>query len=395
MSEDNLKLLCVDDEPRVLHGLERHLGDRFDFISATSGAAGLDLVTKHKDLALIVSDMRMPEMDGAAFLQQARRLRPNAVRILLTGHADIQAAIKSVNQGQIFRFLTKPCPPDDLTIVMDEAQRQYELIVAEKTLLNRTLLGCIKALVDTMSFTNPEAMGRAVRLKRRVSAIGKEIGLEQRWQVEAAAMFSGLGSFALAPDIVQKLADATPLDDLERAEVQDATKAANRLIAQIPRLEAVGHLLDMALGVETAQPADAVTKEHLELLQLGIELDGLEARGTSTEAALAALRTHGKYSVKLLEATGRAFSATRELSQPAVVAVTALRTGMILDEDMYVRNGVLIAPRGFEVTPSFLLHLRKFEGKIDRDKVSVQQINPPRNAPAMPEVPCAKPNGDS
>src|SRR5208282_1475488 len=104
--------------------------------------------------------------------------------------------------------------PDDLIVVMQEAQRQYELIVAEKTLLNRTLLGCIKALVDTLAFTNPDAMGRAVRLKRRVSAIGKEIGLERRWQVEAAAMFSGLGSFAVSPAIVQKIADADPLDDI-------------------------------------------------------------------------------------------------------------------------------------------------------------------------------------
>jgi hypothetical protein len=67
--------------------------------------------------------------------------------------------------------------------------------------------------------------------------------------------------------------------------------------------------------------------------------------------------------------------------------VTALRTGMILDEDMHVRNGVLIAPRGFEVTPSFLLHLRKFEGKIDRDKIRVQLITPARNTPAVPETP--------
>jgi CheY-like chemotaxis protein len=385
MTEDKLKLLCVDDEPRVLHGLERHLGDRFDFMSETSGAAGLEVVTKHKDLAIIVSDMRMPEMDGAAFLQQARRLRPNAVRILLTGHADIQAAIKSVNQGQIFRFLTKPCPPDDLMIVVDEAQRQYELVVAEKTLLNRTLLGCIKAMVDTMSFANPDVMGRAVRLKRRVSAVGKEIGLEQRWQVEAAAMFSSLGTFALAPDLVQKLADATPLDDLERAEVQDATRAANRLIAQIPRLEVVGRLLDIALGVEAGEPIDSPNKEHLELLQLGIELDGLEARGTGTEAALAALRAQGKYSVKLIEATARALSATRDLSQSAVVAVGALRPGMILDENVHVRNGVLIAPRGFEVTSSFMVHLRKFEGSFDRDKVKVQ-ITSGRNAPAAIET---------
>jgi hypothetical protein len=91
-----------------------------------------------------------------------------------------------------------------------------------------------------------------------------------------------------------------------------------------------------------------------------------------------------KYSPKRLEASRRALTATRELSQLATVAVVALRAGMILDEDINVRNGVLIAPRGFEVTASFLLHLRKFEGKIDREKVKVLQVASTRST-AVPQ----------
>jgi CheY-like chemotaxis protein len=373
MREEKFKLLCVDDEPRVLSGLERHLRERFEFLSATSGAAGLDVLSANKDLAIIISDMRMPEMDGATFLKHARSLRPDAVRILLTGHADIPAAIKAVNQGQIFRFLTKPCPPDDLIIVVNEAQRQYELIVAEKTLLDRTLLGCIKALIGAMSLANPAATGRAVRLKRRICAIGRELGVDQRWQVEAAAMFSALGSFGLPPTIVQKLANSEPLDDLERTEALAAAKAANWLIARIPRLEPVSRLLDFALGIDTSDPVDALGREHLELLRLGIELDTLEARGTNGEEALAALRGCAKYSAKLLEAAARALRATQQRSQRITVPLASLRTGMILDEDLRTPQGVLIAQRGCEVTPSFLLHVHRFKGAIDRANVGVLQ----------------------
>jgi CheY-like chemotaxis protein len=386
MSEGKFKLLCVDDEPRVLHGLERHLRDRFEFLSATSGTVGLDVLSANKDLAIIISDMRMPEMDGATFLKHARSLRPDAVRILLTGHADIPAAIKAVNQGQIFRFLSKPCPPDDLSIVVNEAQRQYELVVAERTLLDRTLLGCIKALVGTMSLANPAATGRAVRLKRRICAIGRELGVDQRWQVEAAAMFSALGSFGLPPVIAQKLADSDPLDDLEQTEALAAAKAANWLIARVPRLEPVSRLLDFALGIDGGEPADALGREHLELLRLGIELDALEARGMNGDEALAGLRGRAKYSAKLLEAAARALRATQQGSQRITVPVASLRTGMILDEDLRTPQGVLIAQRGFEVTPSFLLHVRHFKGVIDLGSLAVLQAAPVDRRQASLEI---------
>jgi|SRR5580658_8931476 CheY-like chemotaxis protein len=371
MSEEKLRILCVDDEPRVLHGLERHLSDHFEVLTANDGAAGLNLLSREKDVAIIIADMRMPEMDGATFLQHARKVVPNAVRILLTGHADVQAAIKSVNLGQVFRFLTKPCPPADLSVVMEEAKRQHELIVAEKTLLHRTLVGCIKALVDTMSIVNPAAMGRAVRLKRRVSSIAQELELERRWQVEAAAMLSALGTIALPPNVVQKLTGPTPLTDLERAEVQAATRAANRVISQIPRLEPVGRLLDHALGVESGEPLGTVGEEHLELLRLAMEVDALEAHGKTAEEALAELRSQERYSAGMLEAAARALLSTRESSQPMSVPLTALRPGMILDQDIHTNHGLWIAPRGLEVTPNFLIHLRKFEGGVDQDTIRV------------------------
>ncbi len=111
MSESQYKVLCVDDEPRVLEALQRHLRERFEVLTATSGARAVDIIQQHKDLAVVVSDMRMPEMDGATLLRHARVLRPSAVRVLLTGQADMAAAIKAINEGQIFRFLTKPCAP--------------------------------------------------------------------------------------------------------------------------------------------------------------------------------------------------------------------------------------------------------------------------------------------
>ncbi len=375
MSEERLKLLCVDDEPKVVHALERHLRDRYEVFSATSGADGIDCLAQHKDLAIVISDMRMPEMDGAVFLRHVQSLRPNAVRILLTGHADIQSAIKAINQGQVFRFLTKPCPPDELLAVMAEAERQYELIMAEKHLLQHTLVGCIKALADVMSLASPEVMGRAVRLKRRVCAIAREIQLERRWQVEAAAMFSQLGSLSLPSSTVRKLAGADPLEELEWRSVEGAARAANRLIAQVPRLEPVSRLLDVALGLEAADNENEAERKPAELLRLALDLDSLEFNGNRPDEALRMIRDRKLYSDDLLAATERVLQRSRETVQQTNVPVAQLRVGMVLDQDIHTRRGVLIAPRGCEVTSSFLEHIRQFIQQLDPKAVAVVESN--------------------
>src|SRR6478752_5272887 len=105
------RVLCVDDEPNVLEGLALHLHRRYEVTRATSGAAGLEALAKDPAIAVVVSDMRMPGMDGAQFLSRVRATKTDVVRLLLTGHADMTSAIAAVNDGQIFRFLTKPCPP--------------------------------------------------------------------------------------------------------------------------------------------------------------------------------------------------------------------------------------------------------------------------------------------
>ena len=102
------RILLVDDEPNVLHALTRQLRKRFDLRTAESGEAALRLLKTEGPFAVIVSDMRMPEMNGVELLATVKTLYPDTVRLMLTGNADQETAIEAVNSGQIFRFLTKP-----------------------------------------------------------------------------------------------------------------------------------------------------------------------------------------------------------------------------------------------------------------------------------------------
>ena len=121
------RILLVDDEPFILSGYKRGLGKQFTLDTATSGAEALEMFSRQgeKTYAVIVSDMRMPEMDGVALLNHLAQSHPETVRIMLTGNSDQQTAMDAVNQGHVFKFLTKPCSAQDLKKTLEEALQQY------------------------------------------------------------------------------------------------------------------------------------------------------------------------------------------------------------------------------------------------------------------------------
>lgn len=122
-------VLFVDDEENILKALRRlFIGEDFEVIIAPSGAEALKIVNSRDDCAVVVSDQRMPGMTGVEFLAQVRKKAPFAVRILLTGYADIQAAMDSINRGGIYRYLTKPWQDDDLLNTVRTAHQQYQLL---------------------------------------------------------------------------------------------------------------------------------------------------------------------------------------------------------------------------------------------------------------------------
>src|SRR4051794_20735889 len=109
MAEIRPRVLLVDDEVAVLDGLRRRLRTQFEIVTASSAAEATGVLEQSGNFAVVVSDMQMPVMDGARFLAVVRSRWPEAVRLLLTGHADINSALSAVNESQIFRFLCKPC----------------------------------------------------------------------------------------------------------------------------------------------------------------------------------------------------------------------------------------------------------------------------------------------
>lgn len=127
-------ILLVDDEEEILFSLRGLLRTEFELHTATNGAEALEILSRHS-IHAIMTDQRMPNMTGVELLRRAKAERPEAVRIVFTGYADIKAVIDAVNQGEIYRYLTKPWDPDELVAVFRQACDYYDRLSERRMLL--------------------------------------------------------------------------------------------------------------------------------------------------------------------------------------------------------------------------------------------------------------------
>jgi ActR/RegA family two-component response regulator len=375
------KILLVDDEPAVLAGYERSLYREFEVDTATGGELGLQAMLRSGPYAVIVSDMRMPGMSGAQFLAKARKSAPDTVRMLLTGYTDLGAAMEAVNEGNIFRFLTKPCAKDVLVAAINSGVEQNELIRSERELLEQTLLGSIKVLADVLGAASPEAFGRSLRIAQFVRHIANKFSFTFRWRLEAAATLSQLGCVTLDPELIQKYFGGAKLSPEDQARFDTHPKAGMHLLAGIPRLEAtawmIGQQFRPEIPTQIAElPASCVkeTVQGAKILKLAVAFDHLRVKLSDAEAInhLGTRRT--EFELELvnaligIKAVGGGMEARR-------VSTLKLATGMVLDQDVRNREGLLLVAKGQEISSALLAKLENFARAALIDK-EVQVLVP-------------------
>jgi len=354
----------------VLDGLAAQLRKDFQILTANSGQTALRMLKEGTAPAVIVSDMRMPGMDGATLLKHVRQIYPDVTRILLTGETGRDAAISAVNEGQIFRFLTKPCSTENLRAAIDAGVMQHRLLSAERVLLQETLLGCIKALVDILAITNPVAFGRATRLRRLSAELADSLGIEGFWQLEAAAMLSQIGFISLPVELVEKLYYGKRLSPEEKILADGAPQVAQKLLGRIPRLEPVLEILS-GLGQHANMP-DGALKRGAGILALLIAYDAQIVQGHPIDFAIQKLRAQqDRHDLKMISALETLVGATVGPQELCELTVDRVRPGMVFVDDLYTHVGTLLVPKGFEVTEAFLERARNFGPGILQEKVRV------------------------
>jgi response regulator RpfG family c-di-GMP phosphodiesterase len=369
MSEDpRPRILCVDDERNVLDGLARTLRSLFVVETANGGKEGLEYLTTKGPFAIVTSDLRMPVMDGIEFLSRVRDLSPATVRVLLTGQADMEGAIGAVNEGNVFRFLTKPCPTGLLVKSLMACVEQYRLVTSERVLLEQTLRGSVKALSDILALANPAAFGRATRVEYSVMEMMEHFEVLERWPVEVAAMLSQIGYVTLPSKTQEKVYKGEPLNDAEEAMVQRIPTVVEQLLGNIPRLELVREILRLCtrpFNVTKTAPGHITGVEipwGARALRIALDYDALESQEVQVEKAFEILSGRsGIYDPVILEAFAGLHRRDRKVRALMLQEIAA---GMLFGEDVKSSKGLLLIARGQEVTPSLLERVRNFSVEL-------------------------------
>jgi CheY-like chemotaxis protein len=343
-------ILCVDDDETLLSGLELQLGLDHEVRTASGGEEGLRLLEAHPDCAIVLSDMRMPGMSGAQLLAEVRRRHPESTRMLLTGYSEVESAISAVNEGGIFRFLTKPTTPDVLNVAIDEAIRQWELVRGERVLLEQTVRGAAQSMIEALEIACPLAFARARRIESICKHVASEVGISPLWSIGLAGLFLRLGWIALPANVLEsRMAGGRP-DTQSGKMFDEALHTSVRLVSRIPRLEPVAEII--AATAEPSGRRDAGT-----VVAAVAEADDLAVLGLSTQQILDLLED--QYPPRILDAIAT-WPGHGDGRPAREVRLSQLIEGMTVQADIMTTNRQLLVRTGSELSIALIQRLRNF-----------------------------------
>ena len=221
------KILIVDDEPDNLQLLYRTLRGKYDIMKAQSPAEALEIL-KDNDFQCIISDHKMPGMDGVEFLKLSSESHPNAIRLLVTAYSDVKILIDAINYARIYRYIKKPYAPDELAHIVEASLEYYQLKVDNETLikdLKELFSGTIKA------FT----LGRSRRVAFYSAKMVEFLNLDkaQAGIIELAGLLHDIGMIGVAEDILNK---TQRLTDEEFEEIKKHVQHSVKILEDIKQL---------------------------------------------------------------------------------------------------------------------------------------------------------------
>ena len=282
-------------------------------------------------------------------------MEPDTVRMMLSGNADLEAAMSAINDSNIFRILAKPCPDDVLVPALEAGIEQYRLVKSERELLEQTLKGSVKTLTEVLALANPELFGRAMHVQHYVRPVLNQFDEPvEAWPIEVAVMLSQIGSIQLPDELIRKLCTGAPMTREEKAEVARLPLLSEQLLGNIPRLEPVREILKTMGGSDSA-PWGARLLDILFEFELR-RVDGKLARDVVSE-----LRAEGsRFDAAILELFERALEKVEKDSDVRDLALRDLRVGMQLLDPVTSKDGRMLVAGGQEITASLLDRLSGF-----------------------------------
>lgn len=360
------RILFVDDDPRILNGIRRSLGDDYLIDVALGAPAALSKVREEGPFGVVVADMRMPGMSGLELLQQLQEEFPDTIRIMLTGNADQETTVNAVNEGRVFRFINKPCDDSLLRSTLDAAIKQYELIISRQELLEKTLAGSVRMMTDVLAMVDPQMFGKAQLLRELAHQLCTKAGYPEAWHLELGALLSNIGQISVPPSLTAKVKAGKPLSYQEEEILRLIPTVGHNLLSRIPYLEKVA--LSILHQNRRYESEDLPTGQGIpfgaRILKVLKDLQELETESGSRDSAIRTMSLRrGWYDPMIMQdvLTHLAIKHEQEFwMEPTETTIRCLRAGQIMAADLYTNEGVMLVAANSPVTPALLERLQGF-----------------------------------
>jgi putative nucleotidyltransferase with HDIG domain len=242
------KILVVDDEESNLRTLRRILRSQYSVLTANSGTEGIEILRQNKDVALILSDQRMPYMTGSQFLGEAIKLSPNSIRFLITGYSDLDAVVDAINTGHIYRYITKPWNPDELLIDVKRAVEHFVATKENQRLskfneklvddLKELLINTVSAISNALEAKDSYTYGHSHRVTFYSVEIGRILGLDEQSlsYIEFAGLLHDIGKIGVPELILNKPGRLT---DEEYGIISKHPLRGGRILSRLKNIQEV------------------------------------------------------------------------------------------------------------------------------------------------------------
>ena len=413
-SDTKHTILLVDDEENILNALNRVLRrEGFRIVTATSGNQALLTMDKEK-ITLILSDCRMPGMDGIALLAEVRKRTPDTIRMMLTGYADMETSMAAINRGEVYRFITKPWNDDELKLIIKDGIHQYELVqenrylheltqkqnlilkdlnsnleqkVSERTRevemlfkeLEQNFFDVVRVFTGLMELKSPYLGGHAKRVAALSRRLAEKIGLptDEVLNIEVAALLQDIGTLGFPDKILKK--KENELDIVEKALLQQHPSLGQTALQQIKKLSDI--CLIIRHHHERYDGLGYPDNLRGEMIPAGSRIIAI---ADSLDILVNPWESHERYSVdraihELEKEAGKSFDPNYvykfiELLKDVKHEVTGadaieidiseLKEGMILASDIKTRRGLLLIASGEVMQTSHLAKIKNFQ-RID------------------------------
>eukprot|EP00903_Cladosiphon_okamuranus_P004274 g4272.t1 len=279
---------------------------------------------------------------------------------------DQETAIAAINEGDVFRFLNKPCPAEEMGSALTSALQKYRNDTVEKRLLQETLNGAIKALLDILSITYPEVFGQSASIVNYAQKCAEQLSVEVDWELETSARLCQVGMVILPKELVEKILNGSPLSENEQRAYSRFPESGAKLIENIPRMESVGKNVRYLLKAYDGSgfPANDLAGKDIpivsRILAPIVEYKRQLTAGVEPSSAIARIESDtGHYDKSVLAALRKVFEGqdTRKVLE---VAVERLGTNMYLAEDLKTGSGMMLVAKNQHISESLADRLINF-----------------------------------